>query len=41
VFANSPQLATKLDHLKGSRKAGGRTPPHERVVAGGGKYWRR
>jgi hypothetical protein len=41
VFANSPQLATKLDHLKGARKANGRTPPHERVVAGGGKYWRR
>jgi hypothetical protein len=40
VFANSP-LAERLDHLKGARKANGRTPPHERVVDGGGKYWRR
>ena len=38
VLANSP-LGTRLDHLKGKRKAMGRTPKHERRVAGGGAYW--
>ena len=38
VLANSP-LAERLDHLKGKRKAIGRTPRHERCVAGGGAYW--
>jgi hypothetical protein len=29
-----------VDHLKGKRKALGRTPKHERQVPGGGAYWR-
>lgn len=38
VLANSP-IGERLDHLKGGRKIIGRTPKHERVVAGGGPYW--
>lgn len=38
VLPNSPVSAC-LDHLKGNRKTMGRTPKHERRVAGGGAYW--
>lgn len=33
-------LATRLDHLKGKRKALGRTPKAERLVRDGNAYWR-
>lgn len=39
VLVNS-LVGDRLDHLKGDRKGIGRTPQHERVVAGGGSYWR-
>jgi hypothetical protein len=34
------RLAEKMDHLKGARKAVGRTPKHERQVRDGVEYWR-
>jgi hypothetical protein len=38
AFTNSV-LAEKMDHLKGMRKALGRTPREHRKVGGGGEYW--
>lgn len=34
------RLAERMDHLKGARKALGRTPRHERLVKDGNSYWR-
>ena len=39
AFVNSP-LSTRMDHLKGKRKAQNRSPLHERKIRDKAPYWR-